>query len=212
MLKCVITGCGHSGTRWLANVLMKAGLHAAHEQVFGAAFNPTAGTHVCEVSWTAAAWPERLKDSAVFMVVRHPLRIIRSFERERWFEANSGHQGIVRRILGDEVDTVDYVIEWWRLCRSVARSWWRIEDTGVFQIAKIAQECNVRLQRHHIERALLMPRNIGTTVRDGVEEPSLSWVADHPRYEELRRDASEYGYSLPTREELLAQEEHGHAI
>lgn len=211
MIKCVITGCGHSGTRWLAEVLKRAGLPTAHEARYGATLNDGDFLHLCEVSWTAAAWPDDLSDKSVVMVVRHPLKIIASFQREAWFEHESGHQGLVYRTLGHKVDVVDYVIEWWNRCHDLSGYSWRIEDTNIYHLEVIFNLCGAEMSKNAACNALSRtPRNIGTTRKQGVAEPDLSWLADHPSYENLQAVAWRFGYALPDREHLttaLSKEE-----
>lgn len=82
----LITGCGRSGTGYLANLLAANGVKCGHEKVFGVKgvdFEEL-GKYSGDSSWFAPLWmkevPE-IKNTPVVHVVRNPHDVTRSFYR-----------------------------------------------------------------------------------------------------------------------------------
>lgn len=88
--KLLITGCGRSGTGFLAKVLRECGIPATHERLF----NPKRsswpeGHEGAESSWLAAPFLKKLpKDVTVFHQIRHPFDVIRSLVGFGFFNGN----------------------------------------------------------------------------------------------------------------------------
>ncbi|WGL15994.1 hypothetical protein PVT68_14610 [Microbulbifer bruguierae] len=96
----VITGCGRSGTTYIAKLLSQLGCECTHEQYFTGSTPSTArgalarlGLHklawptpaIGEAAWEAAPWlPLLADDTLVFHQFRHPLEFIRSRQKKGW--------------------------------------------------------------------------------------------------------------------------------
>lgn len=82
MRKFVITGCGHSGTTYLAHVLRRCGVSCGHEDVFRPWAPPPADWRAYdgEASWFAAPYLAGLPDDVVVLHLwRDPAKVIGSF-------------------------------------------------------------------------------------------------------------------------------------
>lgn len=94
--KWVVTGCGRSGTMFAARVMRDAGVECGHEAVFK--LEPVGSTvdwthRDADSSWIAVPY---LRHHALYskmaLVVRHPLRVIRSWMELDLLTDNSRHQ------------------------------------------------------------------------------------------------------------------------
>lgn len=84
-MRLLVTGCGRSGTSWLAKCLRDAGIaDAAHEKAFTVVRHGEDDWR-CEVSWLAAPYTP-LADAHVVHLVRHPLKVIASRVATQTFE------------------------------------------------------------------------------------------------------------------------------
>lgn len=84
----VVTGCGRSGTKYMAEVLKRCGLKCDHEGVFDP---PVRSVEIPagldgDVSWAAAPFVSAMASGTkVLHQVRHPLDVISSFVSLRFF-------------------------------------------------------------------------------------------------------------------------------
>lgn len=80
MKKLLITGCGRSGTSFIAKVLRHVGLNATHETLFGLYRHTWPPQREgAEASWLAVPYLEKLpEDVTVFQQIRNPLDVARS--------------------------------------------------------------------------------------------------------------------------------------
>jgi hypothetical protein len=81
-LRVIVTGCGRSGTNYLAEILNVAGLRCGHEKAFTVLGPREAPDLDAESSWYAAPYLGEVDGSTkVLHVIRHPARVVRSFFR-----------------------------------------------------------------------------------------------------------------------------------
>lgn len=99
-MRLLVTGCGRSGTKWLARCLTEAGLDCGHERAFTVA-DHGGSDWSAEVSWLAAPWTP-IADAHVVHLVRHPLDVIRSRVATQVFE----HRDRGRNEAGDPKPTL----------------------------------------------------------------------------------------------------------
>jgi hypothetical protein len=79
--RILITGCGRSGTHYMANLLTAAGMPCGHETVFSA-YGDNKAPFRYESSWYAAPFISQRKDiTHVIHLVRHPQKVMESFYR-----------------------------------------------------------------------------------------------------------------------------------
>lgn len=82
-MKFIITGCGRSGTNYVASRLNSAGVNCGHENVFtvnGPVLD--ASYYDGDSSWFAAPYLGNVfPDACVLHVVRNPLKVIESFHK-----------------------------------------------------------------------------------------------------------------------------------
>lgn len=81
-LRAIVTGCGRSGTNYLAEILTVAGLRCGHERAFTVLGPREALDLDAESSWYAAPYLGEVDErTKVLHIVRHPARVVRSFFR-----------------------------------------------------------------------------------------------------------------------------------
>lgn len=88
-LQLLVTGCPHSGTRFVADVLTASGMPCGHEAVWALDGIHTA-TRIAESSWVAAAYPIPPIHVAVAHQVRDPLAWCNSWLRTMAMPGSSG--------------------------------------------------------------------------------------------------------------------------
>jgi hypothetical protein len=80
-LNGLITGCGRSGTSYLADVLNVSGASCGHEAAYDV-FGQHHSSHRFESSWYAAPFLDQLPPrTPIVHLVRDPVRVIQSFHR-----------------------------------------------------------------------------------------------------------------------------------
>lgn len=80
--KFLITGCGRSGTNYVADRLGAAGILCGHENVFTVNGPVDSGAYVGDSSWFAAPYLDRIdRGIRVVHVVRDPRLVVNSFHR-----------------------------------------------------------------------------------------------------------------------------------
>lgn len=95
MLRYVVTGCGHSGTGYMARLLQSAGLNCGHEVIFRANYIDVHAARRLDAASSWAAVPflghPVCAEAQIILAVRHPLAVIRStvhahtdHENNRW--------------------------------------------------------------------------------------------------------------------------------
>lgn len=80
-IKCLIVGCGRSGTGFAANILKDAGHDCSHEKVFHPETNPKSiSLFSYESSWMSAPFIDCISDlTHIIHIVRDPNMVINSF-------------------------------------------------------------------------------------------------------------------------------------
>lgn len=146
-LKLIITGCGSSGTRYLAAVLAAAGFNVGHEVAIslrGIELPKKIPEGMVEVSWLATSHltpsrPPALENCIVWHVVRNPLRVANTFRHKHFFQnVGSEYLNQVKNAisLSDDNPELDYWIEWNALAAKSATKTIQIEtvrdDLGGF--------------------------------------------------------------------------------
>lgn len=135
-LKLIITGCGHSGTRYIAAVLEAAGFNVGHEQVTrpGGVYPPSKYPQgLIEVSWTAAGYLDKFPGAEVWQITRNPLDVANTFFHRTFFakvgeayrDFAASQDGVV---LGDTHPELDYWIDWNAMIAPRASSTYQVED------------------------------------------------------------------------------------
>src|SRR5262245_1471922 len=125
--RCLITGCGRSGTKYIAAVLQKLGLRIGHER-----FAPD-GIASWQMVFNDAPIPGRPRGGVAFDVVlhqvRHPLLVIPSLST---FRAGSWHY-VARHVPSDPDDSLlvratRYWVCWNEQAQRLAQWTYRVED------------------------------------------------------------------------------------
>lgn len=88
----VVTGCGRSGTGYMAKVMSEIGYACGHERVFNIYERPPFAARELkgDASWLAAPFVQHLDGTLVLHQVRHPVEVIRSFAGLRFFSVRPG--------------------------------------------------------------------------------------------------------------------------
>lgn len=189
--RVLVTGCPRSGTRYVRQLLARAGLDIGHERVkvngavcsFLAVDDDDYGPNVM-----LRLEGQRRRDfdfDHVWHVVRHPLRVIESLEtamRREWWTWQSKHTGILP-------DTPYMGARFWLVWNE------RIEadpEVGMrFRVEDVpwAEMC----RRLGIE-AEMPDVSPGASSLRGVKRLRRSWADLGPYEEPIRKKAAEYGY------------------
>lgn len=81
-LKCLITGCGRSGTGFLANTIAQGGTPCGHENIFSPMGPVITSNLEFESSWYAVPYLTKIpEETKILHVVRNPKSVIESFHR-----------------------------------------------------------------------------------------------------------------------------------
>ena len=107
-MRLLVTGCGRSGTKWLAHSLTVAGVPTGHEDAFSVARHGE-GDWTSEVSWLAAPYTP-MRGTHVVHLVRHPIPrsadpVIIGF-REQVSVITPGIQALIRRAMTEGTDLI----------------------------------------------------------------------------------------------------------
>lgn len=138
-MKLLITGCGHSGTRYLAKLLTEAGFDAGHEKEFGI-FGSSADKHDIEVSWLGAVMQpvdavlaESDPALPVLHVIRDPIKVIDSFYTQGIFRKVDAYADYVRNHIDLDPDypEADYWLKWNELAESIATRSFNLEGLDI---------------------------------------------------------------------------------
>lgn len=86
----VVTGCGRSGTKYMAHLLSAAGVECGHERAYNAnrrgEWDPG---QRADSSWMAATYLPL--DVPVVLLVRHPLAVVKSWTEIGFFDVDIGN-------------------------------------------------------------------------------------------------------------------------
>ena len=105
-MRLVITGCGRSGTSYIAHLLRLAGLNVGHVRACGPSVvfdQAAADEQDVEVSWLAPAYWDDLEAVTVWQITRHPIEVARSYKVQSFFHGRGAHPALVRDVLGFDV-------------------------------------------------------------------------------------------------------------
>lgn len=190
--KLVITGCGHSGTRYLNQVLREAGISSNHEYAASTKeWDPNKVSHV-EVSWLAPAYVIQ-EDFVVWQVVRHPLKVARSFKHRGFFQSNSpnAHLQLIESqfSLGRNHPELDYWICWNDLAESMSSKTFTLEELDVASFVTEVAEL-VGVENPNISAAL----SVGVVGASGAKDEYD--YSDYADLRTLKAAARYYGYTL----------------
>lgn len=214
--RLLITGCGRSGTGYLATLLGELGIPCGHEALFGPqvhadACAPTWPEDVtCEASWLAAPYLATLPaDTLVLHQVREPVAVVRSFLRIRLFEGKNVWKRFAEAHApalagGTPFERcVKYWLHWNRLCQTASTSSHvayrrrRLEDVDAELLMELAAELGLPRTRAAVDAALArVPRDTNTSGAKH-QDGSVRW-SNLPRGDwsaELEDLAGRYGYA-----------------
>lgn len=104
----VITGCGRSGTTYIAELLSRLGCTCTHEKFFTGKRPSRLAEYLARVGWQPLRWPAPPygeaaweaapllpllpDDTLVFHQLRHPLEFIRSRQKKGWVHGRLRHR------------------------------------------------------------------------------------------------------------------------
>lgn len=135
--RLIITGCGYSGTHYVAKVLERAGLAVGHERAFQThrALPPSRWDRDVDVSWIAAGYRRLAGYGTAWTLVRHPLLVARSLRDRALFHRPNRYSRFAADALGrDPQASTHPELEYWLLwtALSLHQAEWavRLEDLG----------------------------------------------------------------------------------
>lgn len=198
-MRLLVTGCGRSGTMWMAAALSSAGIDCGHERAFTPGYpdRPArwgTGQWTAEVSGHAAPFTP-LPDTYVVRLVRHPIAVVTSVihrrKRSRFGRDERTREFIERHVPG--LTTIEDPIEragtyWVRWNRLVAADeTLRLEDVDRQTVARLARIIDERAS------VTTLPPRQNRTRR--AKQP-VRWQ-DIERIPGLTDAMLEYGYGTP---------------
>lgn len=135
-----MTGCGRSGTMWVAAALRSGGIDVGHEQVFTAS-GVGDDTWRAEVSWFAAPFTP-MDGTYVVRLVRHPLLVAASMTRRgRLLDSSRTFAQQWCPALAKAESLVEWAAAWWvewnRLM--VADETLRLDDVNAATVTRLAR-------------------------------------------------------------------------
>lgn len=220
--RLLVTGCGRSGTQYLASVLRGCGLAAGHEQVFDHTLDPAVpdrleierrwGGSQAEVSWMAAPFLASLDgDLVLWHLIRDPLKSLRCWCHHRMLrigerQPDSPTIPFVHAVLpgtatGTDLErAVHYLLRWNLLIERYGRRFLcyrrlRVEDLNPRELQQDLAGAGYAVPRGLVAAALLFtPRNTGSCHHP--PEHDLTWdaVLKTPDGPGLQALADRYGY------------------
>lgn len=192
-MKLLITGCGRSGTKWMADCLQAAGVDCGHEIVWNERYNRYLDW-IAESSAYAAPYTRAFKDTLMKEVytvhlVRHPLHMIesavwrggvlkRSKYAARWIPELERFRDKVKQ-------AAYYWVAWNKLVYS--QEWIRVEDVNEGIVRDLA--ARVSLEPDYLP-SLPEPSNVSDRSR---ERRMVGWN-QVDMVPDLMRLATQYGY------------------
>lgn len=219
-MRILVTGCGRTGTQFMARVLSRLGLHVAHETVYNHDLDPLETDPAvivarwqdwdAEVSWLAAPLLGITpSDVAIWHQVRDPLKSLRCWFKHGILATDERAIHYAKTALSEcqEGDArhrgAAYVLGWnnmveWRVVRCVSQRGsvlyrrYQIESLSAERLQYMLAEAGVMRSVAAIQGVLDgMPADLGTC-QHGPED-NLTW-ADVPNGTALREQAERYGY------------------
>ena len=200
MSRAIITGCPRSGTGYVAAVLLEAGIHCGHEEVYGPEPIPRAwGSREVESSWLALRHLP-VEGVPAALQVRDPLAVIRSVVGIELPQRTGSRYRAAALALFPELSAEPSPVAWaarlWiravERARTHARAWWRVEDLrlpgGATQLAQ-----HVGADPDLIAGAAArVPTDVNHRDRAEVNLYSIP----RPLFADLQRTADRYGYAV----------------
>lgn len=211
-LQLLVTGCPHSGTRFISEILTTSGMPCGHEAVW-ALDGVHPATRIAESSWIAAAHPVPPVHVAVAHQVREPLAWLNSWLRTMAMPGSSGFPAWRPLELGwptileqHERDPVTTAMRLWidlnqRVARYADRRY-RVEE-----LVADARGCEIVSDLGLIAGVALDPQAIRTALADlSLDRNHHTGASDHrpltwgslprgPTLDAMIALGREYGYS-----------------
>jgi len=216
----LVTGCGRSGTTFVARLLSALGIPCGHEAVFdvgplaaGEAFWPADVPG--EASWLGAPYMLDLPPGSVVLhQVREPLAVVRSLMRMRFFHRPSSDPAYAAFAVehfpalaqGEPLERcIAYWVGWNRLAEQASAVpglryvRYRLEDMGVELLEQLCGVLEHPFDAARAEAALrALPADVNTR-GERSEDAALRWqgLAPGGLLTQARALASAYGYGEP---------------
>ena len=195
-MKLLITGCGRSGTMYLANLLNAAGIKTAHESNIARYGYGAGDDYDIDVNWMRASKLNG-KDLGyeVIQVVRHPLLVASSFKHMNFFETVGVHMQAVEELLGKDIRNreypeLDYWIDWNTYISKYADYRFDIASVDRDWIHRMIHIYGGEFTEN--TEIALKKRNTNTLNKDYI----VYNLANYDRAGELTELAAKYGYRL----------------
>lgn len=167
-MRFVVTGCGRSGTQYVARLLTAAGIYCGHESTFNAwpgdqpplrwRDSPMVG----DSSYVAAPWVGALsRELLVVHLLRAPLDQIRSSvgvghvhgHGKPWVEF-IGRQVDLTPYRQPAVRAAAYWLRWNQLVEPHAHVTWRLHEISGDHVRDLAARIGIEVERSQVDKAL----------------------------------------------------------
>lgn len=209
-LACILS-TGRAGSRYISEVLAKAGIPCGHEHYYSP-LRQHRSPYLVESSWLALPRVESGHfQGTCFHQVRHPLATISSFMNGQ-MQSNAAKPYAAFQKINVSADiewpevgtfdewlrfTVEYVEDWNRRCGEQAKVrggfTYRVEDIGEEVVKEIGEAAGVQVSGRQVQDAL---RAVSTSTNGHLKGPDLTWgnLPDIEAAVRLRQEAERWGY------------------
>lgn len=197
----IVTGCGRSGTGYMAQVLTSAHVPCGHERLFQGKGDAKLEPDSVDSSWFAAPFV-RDRDAMVIHQVREPMAVVSSWLANRSMRS----QFVVRFLLKwcprplTEPDPASAVLQYWvqwnRMVEYHANYRWQVETITREDIYDSLILSGRDVNKSSIGSALGSTSSI--TNRKESDVPKVTWndIKNKEVRKEAEKLASKYGYEL----------------
>lgn len=198
MSRLLVTGCGRSGTRWLAWTLAEAGVPATHE---GGGHDPRRGlvlSSPVDVSWPAGWWAADFP-GLIAHQIRHPLDVAASTEKRRTFAKPRPYgKWAMSKVpaIAAEPDPIRKALRYWhdwnRMLQPHADICWQVETLDADTLTDVLARAGVPVDPSALRTVLAAD----AVDRHDSEHPPLTWddLPEGPVKRDVARLAKEVGY------------------
>lgn len=174
MRRLVITGCGRSGTQYMANVLVNAGFRCCHERILNHDLDPNDPDfeemdrrwkkYDIEVSWLAAPFLKYLPaNTVVWQQVRDPIKVLQCWVHHKLLTIDDHAGRFVWKVLpecrhGSDLErAVQYLYRWNQMIeleidRFTYSAFNRVEDISTDRLVKLLGKLDIPFDEERLSR------------------------------------------------------------
>ena len=215
--RLIVTGCGRSGTQFMAALLNALGIKCRHERIYTSDLNPYDlldraliearwNGHDAEVSWLAVPFLPVIKDAVIVHLVRDPLKVLCCWNTHQLLSKESDISRFIKKYVlvcgdGPDIDrNIAYCLYWNRLletnCAHLLGFRYRVENLAEMGFSDCLKVAGYNISDEDLSAAVSsIPTDIGKCPDMHVPEPTWRDIITRPLGGALKEMAHLYGYS-----------------